>query len=184
MRRRTGQDQPGTIRNGRVGAVTLTGEVPPGMNELRRARPAARREVRYSASIHWIAYLPGLAVHLLAGRPLDCGSRHAAVVDRSSWCSPALSAAAALILIAQAWFYWWITEIAVTNRRIIHKTGFIRRKTNEMHMDKVESVEVDQSILGRIFDYGDVTILGTGEGFEPLQKVDAPLELRNHITGV
>jgi uncharacterized membrane protein YdbT with pleckstrin-like domain len=72
----------------------------------------------------------------------------------------------------------------VTNRRIIYKTGFIRRQTNEMHMDKVESVRVDQSVLGRILDYGNVNILGTGEGFEPLWSIDAPLELRNHITGV
>jgi uncharacterized membrane protein YdbT with pleckstrin-like domain len=140
-------------------------------------------EVRYRASLHWIAYVPGLALHLLAG--LLWIAAPAAEPWRSILLALAgLAAAAALILIVQAWFKWWITEIAVTNRRIIHKSGFIRRATNEMHMDKVESVRVDQSILGRLFDYGDVNILGTGEGFEPLHKVDAPLELRNHITGV
>jgi hypothetical protein len=66
----------------------------------------------------------------------------------------------------QEWFRWWITEIAVTNRRVIYKKGFIRRRTNEMNMDKVESVQVD---LGRMLDYGNVTILGTGEGFETLR---------------
>ena len=60
----------------------------------------------------------------------------------------------------------------------------IRRYTVEMHMDKVESVDVEQSILGRLLDYGDVTVRGTGAGFEPLQRIARPLELRNHITGI
>ena len=49
-------------------------------------------------------------------------------------------------------------------------------------MDKVESVEVKQSVLGRLLDYGDVEIRGVGTGFEPLRAIAAPLELRNHIT--
>jgi uncharacterized membrane protein YdbT with pleckstrin-like domain len=96
------------------------------------------------------------------------------------------SAALALIgcfQVFRAWWRRWNTEIAVTNRRVIYKTGFISRDTNEMHMDKVESVKVDQSVLGRILGYGDVTVLGTGTGFEPLKNVDSPIELRNHITG-
>ena len=61
-----------------------------------------------------------------------------------------------------AWFMRWITEIAVTDRRIIYKRGFINRHTEEMNMDKVASVDVDQSILGRMLDYGTVHVLGTG----------------------
>ena len=82
----------------------------------------------------------------------------------------------------------WITEIAVTNRRVIYKRGFISRTTAEMHMDKIESVRVDQSILGRILGYGRVTIMGTGASTESFGKIDepvaAPLELRNNITAV
>jgi uncharacterized membrane protein YdbT with pleckstrin-like domain len=81
----------------------------------------------------------------------------------------------------QGWYQWWITEIAVTNRRVIYKKGWIRRHTNEMNMDKVESVQVDQSVLGRMFDFGTVKILGTGEGFEALRTIAGPIELRNNI---
>ncbi len=88
------------------------------------------------------------------------------------------------ILLARAWFHRVTTEIAVTDRRIIYKRGFVRRYTVEMHMDKVESVDVDQSILGRLLDCGDVIIHGTGMGIEPLPNIDHPLELRNHITAV
>src|SRR5262249_43319724 len=58
----------------------------------------------------------------------------------------------------------------------------IRRHTVEMNMDKVESVDVDQSILGRMLNCGDITIRGTGVGIEPLHNIDAPLEFRNQVT--
>ena len=85
-------------------------------------------------------------------------------------------------LLIQQWFQWWITEIAVTNRRIIYKKGLIRRQTNEMNMDKVESVQIDQSILGRMLNYGDITVRGTGTGLEPLKDIDDPIGFRNHVT--
>src|SRR6185295_377503 len=88
----------------------------------------------------------------------------------------------ALALVARAWFRRWTTEIAITNRRIILKRGFIRRHTIEMNMDKVESVDVDQSLLGRLLNYGDITVRGTGEGFERLLMIDAPLKFRSQVT--
>jgi uncharacterized membrane protein YdbT with pleckstrin-like domain len=69
----------------------------------------------------------------------------------------------------------------VTDRRVIYKRGFINRRTAEMHMDKVESVDVDQSVLGRLLDYGTIYVKGTGQGFEPLQRIAAPIEFRNAI---
>jgi uncharacterized membrane protein YdbT with pleckstrin-like domain len=74
------------------------------------------------------------------------------------------------------------TELAVTDRRVIYKRGLIRRHTVEMNMDKVESVDVDQSVLGRIFNYGDVTIRGTGASLEPLHMIEDPLTFRSHVT--
>ena len=67
-----------------------------------------------------------------------------------------------LVSAANAWFKRWITEIAVTDKRIIYKTGFINRHTEEMNMDKVSSVDVDQTFWGRIFDFGTIRILGAG----------------------
>jgi uncharacterized membrane protein YdbT with pleckstrin-like domain len=64
----------------------------------------------------------------------------------------------------------------------VHKAGFIRRRTFEMNLDKVESVDVDQSIPGRLLGYGDVTIRGVGEGFETIRMIASPLQFRNHIT--
>jgi len=94
----------------------------------------------------------------------------------------ALVAFAAAVTFLRAWFRRWTTEIAVTDRRVILKRGFIRRHTVEMNMQKVESVDVDQTQLGRLFDYGSVTIRGTGSTFETLRMIDAPLKLRSTIT--
>jgi len=51
-----------------------------------------------------------------------------------------------------------------------------------MALDKVESVDVNQSILGRILDYGDVTIQGVGEGKETITTIASPLRFRSYIT--
>ena len=86
--------------------------------------------------------------------------------------------------LLSAWFKRWTTEIDVTNRRIVYKKGFIRRHTVELNMDKVASVDVDQSVFGRLLSYGDITIHGTGDSdvIESLHTIGAPLDFRNHVT--
>jgi len=73
------------------------------------------------------------------------------------------------------------TEIAVTDRRVIYKSGMMQTHTDEMNMDKVESVLVDQSVLGRFLNYGTINIHGTGEGLENLRYISSPISLRNAI---
>jgi uncharacterized membrane protein YdbT with pleckstrin-like domain len=94
----------------------------------------------------------------------------------------AVVAIAALYWTVKAWFHRWTTETDVTNLRVVHKSGFIKRRTFEMSLDKVESVDVNQSILGRILNYGSVTVRGVGEGSETIDSIASPLEFRNHIT--
>ena len=94
----------------------------------------------------------------------------------------AIAGLAALYWTATAWFHRWTTETDVTNMRVVHKTGFIKRRTFEMSLDKIESVDVNQSILGRIMNYGDVTIRGVGEGFEKIKAIASPLAFRSAIT--
>jgi uncharacterized membrane protein YdbT with pleckstrin-like domain len=73
------------------------------------------------------------------------------------------------------------SEFAVTNKRIIIKTGFISRRTIEMKFSRIESVEVNQSIFGRVFDYGSITVIGTGGTKELFHKIAKPLEFRNQF---
>jgi uncharacterized membrane protein YdbT with pleckstrin-like domain len=69
-------------------------------------------------------------------------------------------------------------EFAITNKRIIVKTGLISRKTLEMNLNKIESVNVDQSILGRMLGYGTIRIIGTGGTREEFPNISNPIEFR------
>ena len=83
-----------------------------------------------------------------------------------------------LLLWLSAWLKYRSTELAVTNKRVITKTGLIQRNTTEMFLEKVESIQVDQGILGRICDFGSITISGTGGDKSPVNNVSQPLEFR------
>jgi uncharacterized membrane protein YdbT with pleckstrin-like domain len=74
------------------------------------------------------------------------------------------------------------TEFCVTDHRIIVKRGILSLHTVELNVDKVESVDVDQSLLGRMFDFGMVTIHGVGARWDPIPLIADPLGFRNAIT--
>jgi hypothetical protein len=133
-------------------------------------------KVLYSTNAHWMFYLPAIAAWILA-IVLFFLSRTTITEGIVLLClsASAVVAIAALYWTVKAWFHRWTTETDVTNFRIVHKTGFIKRRTFEMSVDKVESVDVNQSILGRILNYGDVTILGVGEGRETIRMIASPL---------
>lgn len=73
------------------------------------------------------------------------------------------------------------TEMAVTNRRVVIKTGLVSRKTIEMLLSKVESIEVSETAFGRMLGYGAIVLIGTGGTPEPFQKVAHPLEFRSQV---
>jgi uncharacterized membrane protein YdbT with pleckstrin-like domain len=73
------------------------------------------------------------------------------------------------------------TEIAVTSDRFVRKTGLISIKSEEVSLDKIEEVTVNQSILGRIFGYGNVQVHGTGMGDIKVGMVDNPIRMRREI---
>ena len=141
-------------------------------------------KVLYSTNAHWMFYLPAIAAWIVVA-VLLLGSFAAAAIPALMlvcWASAAVVAVAALFWTLRAWFHRWTTETDVTNMRVVHKTGFIKRRTFEMSLDKVESVDVNQSILGRILNYGNVTIKGVGEGRETIRTIASPLAFRNFIT--
>jgi len=131
-----------------------------------------------TGNIHWIIYWPAIALMALAVIALSVLGL-ASIVGRIIF---VLLALAAIFFAIKEWLQQWITEIAVTDRRVIVKTGLIRRHTAEMNMDKVESVTVYQSVLGRLLGYGSVHVRGTGEGLGHLDYISSPILLRNMIT--
>ena len=141
-------------------------------------------KVLYSTNAHWIFFGPAILLWILAAVLLALSGMvpagNALIVV--CWALASIVALFALYKTITAWFHRWTTETDVTNLRVVHKTGFINRQTFEMSLDKIESVDVDQSIPGRIFGYGNVTITGVGKSEEKLDTVASPLLFRNAIT--
>jgi len=73
------------------------------------------------------------------------------------------------------------SEFGITNKRVLMKTGFIRRKSIEILLPKVEGIMIDQSIGGRIFGYGTIVITGTGGLSNSFKKISKPLEFKKKI---
>jgi uncharacterized membrane protein YdbT with pleckstrin-like domain len=138
----------------------------------------------HESRIHWMIFIPSMLLFLvaIAGFIVYAGVEAPDDAHILSYSLMAVGLVSGLVTFVAAWFRRWTTEVAVTDRRIIYKHGFINRHTVEMNMDKVESVDVDQTVFGRLFDYGDITVRGTGSGIEPLRKIDSPLAFRNAVT--
>lgn len=83
-----------------------------------------------------------------------------------------------LVFLGVAYVRYKSVELAVTTRRIIVKHGFIRRQTMEMNLGKVESLQVEQGVLGRMFNFGTLIIAGTGSSHTPLSGIADPLGFR------
>ena len=100
--------------------------------------------VRYRGSLNWVRYLnaPPLAI---LGAIIILASLW---TDRFAgwWLAGAILLIVAFLMVLRAWFARWATEVLVTDRRVIYARGFIQRHTVEINMDKIESVDVDQSI--------------------------------------
>jgi uncharacterized membrane protein YdbT with pleckstrin-like domain len=145
--------------------------------------------VRAVGRLHWAIYLRAWICLIIAAAIgidyLYLRSSADAAEGKPIWSVVEIAGAAFLLigilLLLSAWLRRVTTEIVVTDRRIIFKEGFMRRRTMEMNMNKVETVDVVQSILGRIFNYGTILIRGTGSSYEPLRLIGDPLALRTAI---
>jgi len=138
-------------------------------------------KVLYSTNAHWIFYLPAIVAWIVV-LALVAASVAAPPMAVLGLPSAAVVAVAALYFTIKGWFHRLTTETDVTDRRVVHKTGFVKRRTFEMALDKIESVDVDQTVLGRLLNYGNVTILGVGEGRQTIPTIASPLAFRNAIT--
>ena len=136
--------------------------------------------VRYRGKIHWLVYWPA-ALFLLVVIAGLYGYVTYAEHQTIAIAAMLLGAAGFLAGWLRGFIKRWSTEIAVTNRRVIFKEGLVARRTFEMNMDKIESVDVLQSVWGRIFGYGTIIVRGVGSGMEPLKGISAPIEFRNNV---
>ena len=133
--------------------------------------------VQYQAHMHKLSFITPAVISLvlLVGAVVTFAAGPAEV-------GALLIAAACLPLIYAAVIYS-SSEFAVTNKRVIIKVGFIQRRTVETMLGKVENISVDQGVLGRMLDFGTITITGTGGTQEVFTNIAAPLEFRRQVQG-
>lgn len=141
--------------------------------------------VAHQAYLHWLIFFRAIGFLILA---LACLFGELIYHPAEPIVATAILVVACFfVLIAaeaalRAWLRRVTTEFAITDRRVIYKTGLFSRHTLEMNRSKVESVDVDQPLLGRIFGYGTIILRGTGSTFQPIYHIADPLTFRSHIT--
>jgi uncharacterized membrane protein YdbT with pleckstrin-like domain len=140
--------------------------------------------------------------HLLAGEQIVYRARLHWIIFGASILMVALGLVLAIVLQTIQPGYWYLglafvgiglllaigpairylsSEFAVTDKRVLAKHGFIERESIETLLSKVEAIGVDQGIIGRVLDYGSITITGTGGTEESFPRISQPLEFRRQI---
>jgi uncharacterized membrane protein YdbT with pleckstrin-like domain len=151
-------------------------------------------KVLFSAKVHPAIFLPAvisvllcLAVGLFAFNlevqpgPVGSSLSVSSLFSGMAFLIAGLLFIYSIVLGLQAIIVISTTEFAVTNRRVIAKTGFIRRHALEMLLTKIESVAVNQSSLGRLLNFGVVTVTGTGGTKESFRAIGQPFVVRKKI---
>jgi uncharacterized membrane protein YdbT with pleckstrin-like domain len=137
--------------------------------------------IRAIGKLHWIIFARAFALLAVGIIVLIYAQTLSVELGRAVQLVAWLVLALGVLALLHAWFIRWITELAVTNRRVIYKRGFLSRYTVEMNMNKIETIDVEQSILGRLLGFGTIRLRGTGQGIENLTQIASPLELRSAI---
>lgn len=95
-----------------------------------------------------------------------------------------LPVTALIIFTISAWLKRNLIEMVCTSKRVVKRTGIINVTTEELHRERIESVEIRQSILGRIFNYGDILFSGTGTSKVVFKFINQPRLMKQIIDSV
>jgi uncharacterized membrane protein YdbT with pleckstrin-like domain len=143
--------------------------------------------VVYMGTLHWIVFMPGMFLTLLGGIVgyysyaivgfivgSSLGPPVAQTIGRGLAGLAMILAALGFGLLLGAAIRQSATELAITNRRLIAKYGFISRMTSEIMINRVTGVNFEQTVLGRIFGYGTILVHGQGGDVSPFDVVSDP----------
>jgi PH (Pleckstrin Homology) domain-containing protein len=146
-------------------------------------------KVIYQTRLHWVVMLGNLLVGCLLLAPAGAALLYYAYIHpeiqngtlRMLQGGGVALLVCALVVIVVGMVRRNATEMAVTNRRVVVKRGLASRKTIEMLLNKVESIEVRETTLGRLLGYGAIVVVGTGGSTEPFEKIAHPLTFRSRL---
>jgi uncharacterized membrane protein YdbT with pleckstrin-like domain len=145
--------------------------------------------VQYETQLHWIVMLG----HTLAGLVLTLIGVSLLIMPwgsikggAASFSGPLRWVGAGCLLAAAIFFGIGLvrrnaTEMAVTNKRVIVKTGLADRRTIELLLQRIESIAIEEPAMGRVLGYGTVIVRGTGGTPEVFPQIAHPLEFREQV---
>lgn len=128
-------------------------------------------ESRMSYWAFWKPILAALVALYLSGQAFSAGS-----VTLGCW----LFAIAPNVAL-YVWLVRRSTEMAVTDLRVLIKTGVVKRDTRELYLTRVEGVEVDQGVWGRLCNFGDLRVRGVGTEVATVEWASNPLRFRRAV---
>lgn len=142
----------------------------------------------YATGLHWVVLMQAISLTVLFG----AGGVALLVLyarkqgGTSGTTTAMLAGGIALLVLAAICILSGIvkrsaTEMVVTNKRVVLKVGFVTRDTFELLLQKVESIGVKETVMGRILGYGTVVVDGTGGSSEPFDRVAHPTEFRKQV---
>jgi hypothetical protein len=165
------QEAARTLSQQHTAAAPATGYIKSTLNK--------GETVIYAAHVHWGIYLTIVPAFIAAEIFFAFIVYGSGIVEHFPWTNALLLIP--FLILPFGYIIQKTTELAVTNRRVIAKVGLVSRKTSEILLNKVESVEVQQGILGRLLNYGTVTVRGTGGGSAPAVAIADPLRFRQEV---
>jgi len=112
---------------------------------------------------------------------LALGTMIFAMAQHPLWWLVLALAVIGAMLFGGAWVKYSTSEFAVTDKRVIIKVGWLRRRTLETMLAKVEGIGVDQSLTGRLAGFGTIVVTGTGGTKEEFDRIANPLEFRRQV---
>jgi uncharacterized membrane protein YdbT with pleckstrin-like domain len=131
--------------------------------------------VVYRTRLHWKLFVAPVLVSLV----MAALAIWALSADRRVWAIPPL--VIALVLLLSAWIQRRNSEFAVTSKRVIIKLGVITTRSMELLLSKIEGITVTQSLMGRMFGYGEIVVTGSGGTQEPFDSIQSPLDFRQAV---
>jgi len=148
----------------------------------------AGEKIVYTTGLHWIVLLWPAVLSLLFGVPgvallVRSAADHGA---QTASTTPMMAGGVILLVVAAICIATGVlkrnaTEMAVTDKRLVIKVGVTGRRTLELLLQKVESIAVEESLMGRILGFGTVIVHGTGGTPEPFDRMAHPIEFRKQV---
>lgn len=139
----------------------------------------AGERIVYRSRSHWILFAAPILV-ALAGIALGITLQ---LTAHDYWYVGAALVGVALILALPPTLRYLGSDFAVTDKRVLARRGLVRRDSLETLLSKIEGIDVEQNLWGRILGYGTLTITGTGGTHESMPCIPRPLEFRRQVQG-